>query len=72
MSETIIVAILALAGTLGGSWAGVRQANKLTCYRIEQLELKVQKHNNLIERMMKVEESVKSAHHRIDEIKEEI
>lgn len=58
MSETIIVAILALLGTLGGSWAGVRQSNKLVCYRIEQLEAKVQKHNNLIERMTRVEARV--------------
>jgi hypothetical protein len=70
MSDLIIVAIISLAGTLGGSWLGVRQANKLTCYRIEQLEQKVQKHNCLIERMMAVEESTKSAHKRIDEIKE--
>ncbi|HMM30338.1 MAG TPA: hypothetical protein PKB13_01035 [Clostridia bacterium] len=72
MTETIIVALLALAGTLGGSWMGVRQSNRLTCYRIEQLEVKVNKHNNLVERMMAVEESTKSAHKRIDEIKEEI
>ena len=38
--------------------------------RIKQLEQKVDKHNNVIERVYKVEESVKSAHHRIDEIKE--
>ena len=43
-------------------------ANKLTNYRIEQLEDKVKKHNNLIERMAIVEQSAKSAHHRIDEI----
>lgn len=72
MSEVIIVALLSLAGTLCGSWAGIRQSNKLTCYRIEQLEVKVNKHNNLVERMMAVEESTKSAHKRIDEIKEEI
>nr|DAM46231.1 MAG TPA: hemolysin [Caudoviricetes sp.] len=37
--------------------------------RIKQLEQKVDKHNNVIERVYKVEESTKSAHHRIDEIK---
>lgn len=47
-------------------------ANRLTVYRIEQLEKKVSKHNNLVERMFCVESSVKSAHHRIDELREEL
>ena len=72
MSEGIIVALLALVGTLAGSWAGIRQANKLVCYRIEQLEIKVEKHNHLVERMTKVEQRVDSAHQRIDDLKEEI
>lgn len=46
-------------------------ANKLTVYRIEQLEEKVKKHNNLVERMIVVEQSTKSAHHRLDELIEE-
>ena len=51
MTEAIIVAVLALIGTLGGSWAGVRQANRLVCFRLERLEEKVNKHNHLVERM---------------------
>ena len=43
-------------------------ANRLTNYRIEQLEEKVKKHNNLVERMAVVEQSAKSAHHRLDEL----
>ena len=70
MGTEIIVAGFSLAGTLLGSLAGIMTANKLTVYRIEQLEKKVEKHNNLVERMAKVEESSKSAHHRIDEILE--
>ena len=50
--------------------AGILTANKLTTFRIEQLEEKVKKHNNLVERMVAVEQSAKSAHHRIDEIVE--
>lgn len=68
MIETIVVAILALLGTLGGSWMGVRQANKLVEFRLLQLEGKVDKHNHLVERMVEVESSVKSAHHRLDEL----
>lgn len=55
MSSEIIVAILALCGTLIGSIAGIMTANKLTVYRIEELEKKVDKHNNLVERMYAVE-----------------
>jgi len=58
MPETVIVAILSLAGTLIGSLAGILTANKLTTYRIEQLEKKVEKHNSLIERTYKLEQRV--------------
>ncbi|MCI9086361.1 MAG: hypothetical protein HFE51_08080 [Clostridia bacterium] len=72
MSTEIVVAGLSLLGTLGGSIIGILTANQLTKYRIEQLENKVNKHNNLVERMIVVEQSTKSAHHRIDEIIEEV
>lgn len=72
MSTEIVVAGLSLLGTLGGSIIGILTANQLTKYRIEQLEKKVNKHNNLVERMIVVEQSAKSAHHRIDEIFEEV
>lgn len=72
MSTEIVVAGLSLLGTLGGSIIGILTANQLTKYRIEQLEKKVNKHNNLVERMIVVEQSTKSAHHRIDEIIEEV
>ena len=65
---TITVAALALVGTLCGSWFGVREANKLVNFRLNELEAKVMKHNNLIERMVAVEDSTKAAHHRIDEL----
>jgi len=58
MSSTVLVAIISLVGTLGGSFLGVMQANKLSNYRIAQLEEKVNKHNNLIDRMYKIESRV--------------
>ena len=58
LTEAIVVAIISLIGTLFGSWAGIRQANKLTNYRIEQLEKKVDKHNNLIERTYSLEKEM--------------
>ena len=66
MENEIAVAICSLVGTLVGSLAGIMTANRLNNYRIEQLEEKVKKHNNLVERMIIVEQSTKSAHHRID------
>lgn len=77
MTDTIIVAVLSLAGTLIGSIAGIMTANKLTTYRIEQLEKKVEKHNNVIERVYKIEqheavvdEEIKVANHRIEDLEE--
>lgn len=68
MEPEIVVAICSLVGTLVGSLAGIMTANRLTNYRIAQLEEKVKKHNNLVERMAVVEQSAKSAHHRLDEL----
>ena len=56
----VIVGILSLLGTLIGSIAGIMTANKLTIYRIEQLEKKVDKHNNLVERMAVVENEIET------------
>jgi hypothetical protein len=69
LSTEIIIAGISFCGTFGGALLGVLKANQLTCYRMEQLEKKVDKHNHLVERMVAVEESTKSAHHRIDELK---
>ena len=51
MSDAIIVAVLSLAGTMLGSLSGVVVSSKLTTYRIEQLEKKVQAHNNFDTRL---------------------
>lgn len=58
MSDVIIVGVLSLCGTLVGTLGGILASNKLTNYRIQQLEEKVNKHNNLIDRMYKVENRV--------------
>lgn len=55
MSEVVIVGILSLIGTLIGTLGGILAANKLTNYRIEQLEKKVEKHNQVIERVYQLE-----------------
>ena len=68
MAPEIIIALVSLVGTLGGSFLGVLASNKLINYRIQQLEKKVEKHNNLVERMVLVEAAVKSVDHRLESL----
>ena len=75
MEAEILVAVLSLAGTLGGSLLGVVASSSLTRYRIEQLEKKVQAHNNLVTRTYQLEqeqavlqEKVDVANHRISDL----
>lgn len=79
MDNTVIVAlitgVLSLAGTLAGSYFAQRKATALITYRLEQLEQKVSKHNNLIERTYALEkrcdvfdEKIKVANHRIEDL----
>ena len=77
MSETIVVAIIAFAGTLSGSFFAQRRSTALIAYRLEQLENKVNKHNNVIERTYELEkrcdlqdEKMKVANHRIEDLEE--
>lgn len=55
MDTTITIAIVSLIGTALGTFGGILTSSKLTNYRIKQLENKVDKHNNLIDRMYKAE-----------------
>lgn len=58
MSPEIVIGLLSLTGTLIGTFGGILASNKLTNYKIEVLSQRVDKHNNLIERMFKVEEEI--------------
>ena len=69
MTEPIIVALLGFAGTLLGSLFGILAAQKLTQYRLAQLEDKVNKHNSLIERTYKLEGRMDEAEHDIKDLK---
>lgn len=73
--DTIIVAIIAMIGTVSGSYFSNRKSQALIAYRLEQLEEKVNKHNNLVERTYKLEEQaavtdekIRVANHRIDDL----
>lgn len=68
----IIVAAISLLGTLGGSLGGILVSSKMTNYRIQQLENKAAEHNNFARRMPVVEEQIKVANHRIEDLEKEI
>lgn len=79
MIETVIVAGLSLIGTLAGTFGGILTSNKLTGYRIEQLEKKLDgyadSHNDLMARVIKLEdrdnlldEKINVANHRIADL----
>lgn len=56
MSDAVIVGIISFIGTVIGTFGGILASNKLTNYRIEELEKKQDKHNKVIERVYKLEE----------------
>lgn len=68
MSEGIWVSIISLLGTFFGTFSGI----KLMTYRVEQLEKKVDKHNDLVERMALAENNIENATHRIDKLEERL
>lgn len=70
MSEPVVVALIGLAGSGLGSVIGMLASNKLTQYRLQKLEEKVDKHNNLIERTYKLEGQMTEVIHDIRDIKE--
>ena len=68
MPDTVVVAVLSLLDTLIGSFGGTQ----LIKYRIEQLEKKVEKHNSVVERTYLLEEKIKVANHRIDDLERKV
>ena len=78
MSDTLMISLLSLIGTLAGTFGGILTSNKLTGYRIQKLEEQVAKHNNLVERVFRLEdadklldEKIKVANHRIDDLEKQ-
>ncbi len=75
--EGIVVALIGLAGSALGSILGVLASAKLTSYRLEQLEKKVEVHNKVIDRVYKLEErtelqeeKIRVANHRIGDLED--
>lgn len=59
MNDTVIIAILSLIGTFFGSLSGVITSAKLTNFRLKQLEIKVERHNNFAEKIPLLELRIK-------------
>ena len=79
MSDMVIVALIGLLGSGAGAFGGILVSSKLTQYRLEQLEKRVQAHNSLIERTYRLEErtelqeeKIKVANHRIEDLENEV
>lgn len=68
MDTTIIVPVISAVVSLVGTSIGAYSGARLTAYRIQQLEKKVDKHNNFAERMPVVEEQIKAANRRINDL----
>ena len=71
MNGETLISILSLIGTLVGAFGGIIVSSKLTIYRIEQLEKKVDKHNNFAERLPVVEEQLKDLNRRVEAVERE-
>ena len=75
MSDAVMVALIGLIGSGAGAFGGILVSSKLTQYRLEQLEKKVEIHNGVIDRVYKLEErtelqeeKIKVANHRIEDL----
>ena len=75
MTEGIIIAVLSMVGTLAGAYLANGKSSALIAYRLDKLEEKVDKHNSVIERTFKleeqaalIEERIKVANHRIEDL----
>lgn len=71
MTEAVIIAIIGFLGTVVGSGLGILASAKLTNYRLEQLEKKVNLHNNVIERVYLLEKKEAVLEQHVEDILEE-
>lgn len=70
MPDVVIVAIISLLGTMFGSIAGIMRANNLVTYRLSELEKKMDKYNNIIERVSLLEQDSTTQWKRLDELRD--
>ncbi len=72
MQSEILISVISFFGTMAGTLGGIIASSKLTNYRIEQLEKKVEVHNNFAGRMPVIEEKLRVMNHRISDLENEM
>lgn len=70
MKTEILIALLSLLGSVIGTFGGIVASSRITAYRIEQLEKKVDEHNQFARRMPVVERDIEVINHRIKDLEE--
>ena len=72
MPTEIIISLISLLGTLGGSLGGILVSSKMTNYRLQQLESRVAEHNGFAREIPVLKEQIKVANHRIEDLEKEV
>ena len=70
MTEQIIVSLIAFLGTAFGTVGGILASSKLTNYRLEQLEKKVDKHNGFAEKIPVIQSGMNDLKTRVEHLEE--
>lgn len=71
MESTVIVALISFVGTLIGTAGGIVASGKLTVYRLEQLEKKVESHTSATSKIPVIEEKISGLSRRIQGLEKE-
>lgn len=69
LAGAIIVAIISYIGNSAGARRAARENSEMVQYRLQQLEQKVDKHNNMVERMIKAEGRLTELEHDVNYLK---
>ena len=72
MKNDVLIALISFLGTMAGTLGGILTSSKLTSYRIEQLEKKVEVHNNFAGRMPVIEEKIRVINHRLSDLENKL
>lgn len=70
MDSTVLVALIGAVASLAGGLIGALTTSNLVQYRLNELEKKVDKHNNVVERMTVAEGQITELQHEVCDLKE--
>lgn len=71
MDDTAVTVLLPFLGSAIGTLGGIAATAKLTNFRLEQLEKKVERHNNLVERIAVAERALYHTELRLNRLEQE-